>query len=457
MEPTTNDRAARSWNPDGLAMVGVVVATLVFWLWRVPAAQRGVVYAEDGEVFLLQWTWMQPGRALLEPYAGYQHLVPRILSGLADGLLPLERYGLAVHVASVLVLAAIAAATVVLARDVVASLLARVALALVPVVLPLAGAEVLGNLANLHTYCLWLALWLLLWRPRAWWSAAFAAVAMLLATMTEVQTVLLLPLAALRLAWMRERMVPIVAAFLVGVAGQATSWVLAPRASPEDAGIDVADVVVGWLVTAVRPILLPSDAAALATLRDVGPAPFLLVLLPFAAAVAVVLAWGDARQRVASVATCLLSACLFGGSVLATPFSGFDWALREGDEWGTVMLNLRYGAAAGMWVAAQVPLAVGVLLDRLARGEHPSAPPMRAARVAVGAVAVALVATMAVIAPQSGSVRDGGAGWLTEVDEGALACEAGAETVDLAIVPSGRLVTMACDELLERAVPGPGA
>lgn len=438
-------------------MLGVAVVTVVFWLWRVPGAERGVVYAEDGELFLMQWTWMEPTRALLEPYAGYQHLVPRVVSGLAQWLLPLERYGLAVQVASVLAVAAISAATVLLARDVIASRVARVTLALVPVVVPLAGLEVLGNLANLHTYCLWLAFWLLLWRPRAWWSASVCGVAMVAATMTEVQTVVLLPLAIARLWWMRERAQPIVAAFLVGIGGQLASWVLAPRPIEEGVGLDLSDVVVGWLVAAVRPLLVPDATFAFDVLRTVGPAPFLLVLAPFAVAVVVVLVWGDARQRVASIASCLASASVFGGSVLATPFAGLDYAWREGDEWATVLLAVRYGVGAGMLVAAQLPLAVGVVLDRLARRAEQQGTGLRPARAAVGAVAVVLVATMAVLSPSSGSMRQGQPGWLTEVDEGEVACEAGADVAELQIVPGGRIVTMPCDELLERATPGPGA
>jgi len=89
---------------DGALAVAVAVATVGFWLWRIPAAERDVVYAEDAEVFLLQGLERGPWHVLLEPYAGYQHLLPRILSALAQ-LGPLERYGLAAQLASVLVLA----------------------------------------------------------------------------------------------------------------------------------------------------------------------------------------------------------------------------------------------------------------------------------------------------------------------------------------------------------------
>lgn len=434
---------------DSALALGVALATVLFWLWRIPLAQRDVVYAEDGELFLLRGIEAGPWHVLLEPYAGYQHLVPRILSALAQGL-PLERYGLATQVASVLVLAAIGGATVLLARDVVASRVARVALGLVPVVVPLAGLEVLANLANLHTYCLWLALWMLLWRPRAWWSASIVAVAMLAATLTEVQTLLLLPLAIARLAWMRERMLPIVAAFGIGVAGQVVTWIAAPRPIAQGSGIDVADVVVGWLVSAVRPLLVPDAQAALEGLRTVGLGPSLLVLVPFALAVVVVLVWGDARQRVASVATCLVSACVFGGSALATPFDALDYAWREGDEWATVLLAVRYGVGAGMLVAAQVPLAVGVVLDRLARRRSAATRASRALRVAVASVAVALVAAMALLSPLSGSMREGQPGWQAQVDEAEAACEAGATIAELRVVPGARVVAVPCDDLLER-------
>ncbi len=70
--------------PATLATLGVMATVLLFR--RPEQLLRPQFWAEDGIIYFWQaWRW-GGGRALLEPYAGYLHLIPRLLAWLADAL-----------------------------------------------------------------------------------------------------------------------------------------------------------------------------------------------------------------------------------------------------------------------------------------------------------------------------------------------------------------------------------
>lgn len=99
----------------GAVLVGLVVA-VVGWRRLGPVAAR-TVWAEDGGVFLRERVADGPWD-LLQPYAGYLHLVPRIVVDAAWAL-PVERYALALSLGSCCVVGVAAALVFVLARQVV--------------------------------------------------------------------------------------------------------------------------------------------------------------------------------------------------------------------------------------------------------------------------------------------------------------------------------------------------
>lgn len=49
---------------------------------RSEPAGRNSLYAEDGLLFVGDWANVSGAGLLIEPYQGYQHLLPRIVSGL---------------------------------------------------------------------------------------------------------------------------------------------------------------------------------------------------------------------------------------------------------------------------------------------------------------------------------------------------------------------------------------
>ena len=135
-----------------------------------PTAVAGWLYAEDGRSFIGDWLGTnEPIKGDLSllwmPYAGYQHLIPRLASGLVTALVPPAGWALAVNAIACLVVGSVAGLVFVFSRDVISFLPSRLVLGMLTVMAPMAGLEALGNLANLHWFLLYLTPWLLLATP----------------------------------------------------------------------------------------------------------------------------------------------------------------------------------------------------------------------------------------------------------------------------------------------------
>src|SRR5665647_648206 len=72
--------ARRRWSSDGLLAVTIVLAaTLIAWL-RLDPVTHQTMWAEDGSVFLTQASHAGRFETVLLPYAGYLHVVPRLIA-----------------------------------------------------------------------------------------------------------------------------------------------------------------------------------------------------------------------------------------------------------------------------------------------------------------------------------------------------------------------------------------
>ncbi len=209
--------------PAGARVAVVLVVGTLLTLLRIPLSRLDRVYAEDG-MFL--GTWLV-GAPLFEPYAGYQHLAPRIVSGVVT-LLPVAWWGLGVTIGSALLVGGVAAASYAACRRVVRTETGRLLVALVPVLAPAARAEVLGNLANVHWYGSYLLLWVAFVHVRRRWHVVAWGLLAFVCCMTEIQTALLAPL--LGVQWLRRRLHPgVVAGAAAGLAWQVLTYLLEPR------------------------------------------------------------------------------------------------------------------------------------------------------------------------------------------------------------------------------------
>lgn len=339
------------------AAVGVLAAAAAYA--RVPEAARHRVWAEDGREFL---TDALAGRGPLTPYDGYLHLVPRLLAEMVARTLDLGRYDVGVTVAACAAVGLVCALTYVLTDDLLGSRSLRVLVSLTPAFLPSMGGEALGNLANLHTFGLWLAFWIVLHRPRTRTAAAAWAVAALLVGLSEIGVVLLLPLFAL--GWRDPlRWAPRLA-LAAGGAAQVVTSVVAPR--------PVRDPGAAWSLPDVLSGLLGqggvawwrSDAAATGELvRVLGAGGVLVLAIVPLAAYAVVLVWGSGDQRWLATAAGLVAGLVWCAGAVANHYAWMDFASWTPDLWRDRPL-LRYAATSGLFVVVLLACAADVLARR---------------------------------------------------------------------------------------------
>lgn len=449
VRPKTADRPparadAAGWGLRALAPLGVGMLALVILIARTPAGAWDVAWAEDGRNFLGDVA--NGDGNPLRPAAGYLHVVPRLVAIVVVAVVPVDAWAIAVTLVALCLVAAAAAATWVVAREIVPWGPARLALAVVPTIVPAMGAESLGNLANLHTTCFWLACWILLARPRRGLASAGWAVVVLACMLTEVQALLLVPLAVVHLVVHRRAGLPVALAALVGAAAQAASMLLSPRGGYPDIGIGVPDVVLAWLVQAVLPLLSTDTASILGAFAEHGVVVGAIAAVPFVAAGIVAVALGTERQRVAAVVLALASAGIMAGCVLTSQLEVWRYSALEGGSWETAVVLFRYGAASALYLAALWFVAVGVVVDRMGRNGRRA----RLAR-ALGVVSVAgSVAWMLVLGTGVAGSRADGPRWSDGVADAVVACEGGAVDADVPLAPAGwGDATLSCS-VLER-------
>lgn len=208
----------RGWTRVAL-IVGLVVAGTVISLLRTPRSKWNVLWAEDGAVFLSAALNDGP-QSLLDAYAGYLHLVPRIAAQVAAWF-PIEIVPLVVSVLAALSASSLACANFVFMETKIRSLPLRFTVWVVSIALPTMGGDVTNNLANLHWYLLLAGFCAAMARSR---SVAFAVVqcVVVVAAVASSATALLLAPFLIARWWLmpgwRDRSVAF--AFVVGAALQ---------------------------------------------------------------------------------------------------------------------------------------------------------------------------------------------------------------------------------------------
>lgn len=417
----------RRLGPAVAAFLVGLAAAATAWVRLGPDA-RQTAWGEDGGFFLTERLQYGVDGTLLRPYAGYLHLLPRLVVDLGVAR-PIDQYALTVSVACCLVVGAACAAVFVLAREAVPSWPMRLLLAAVPVVLPIAPWEVLGNAANLHWTMLFLAPWLFAFRPRSWWSAALVAAVAVPVVLTELQTVLFLPL--LVLAWwprgderrLRDRLraLPLTVVVLVCSSAQLVA-ATTPRASDRGRLVP-ADAAAGYLLKVVGGAW--TDAIG-AIGRVAGSSGWVVLAVPLALAVLVVVTgfvlaptW---RIRVLLAATALASPVVWCAALAANRSADGAWAHLDAAHLAAETAS-RYATSAAAFLTAALVVAASVLVgaSRSAR----SGGTARLVGVGSGWVVVAVVVAAAVGSfAGSPTTRDGTPSWRTQVQAARSTCAA---------------------------------
>lgn len=180
-------------------MLVMVVAFAGPVLRQTGASALETIWAEDGRVFLQSALLDGLVAAVSSLYAGYLHLVPRVVAEVA-ALLPLGQASEVITLAANGVAALCALAVFVATRPQLRSPGVRALLAVSLVLVPTAGVEVLNNIANVQWYLLVASFWLLLWRPPSTSGTVGESVLLVATALSAPLSVLLVPLALGRLA-----------------------------------------------------------------------------------------------------------------------------------------------------------------------------------------------------------------------------------------------------------------
>ena len=421
----------------------VAAATALITALRVRPATWDSLYFEDGWLFLARWG-TDGARSIIEPYGGYLHLIPRLVSGVVYELVPVADWGRAVTVAACVVVGLLCALTWSVSAGLVRHRTVRVALALAPALSPATGLQVLGNLNCLHTYCLVaMTVWLCAAVPvsgsrptsrgRRRAVAVGTALVALVLTLTEVQVLVLAPLVAwVAVGAVRRRDAAglgLVLGWCLGAAGQAAAVLTQHRVKPfAHAGSSALDVVHGLLVNVVLAPVTSTYAQADDGVNGLGWAG-LAVVLALLVLVAVMAARGaepgtPALQRWAPVVWVALAvglwllACRSNGGVPSDPeHTPIPW---------------RWGVAGALLVTDSLLVA----LDRL-RG--------RALR-AIGLAVVLVVALLGFRAPMV--YRVGQEPWSVAVSQArAEQCVGTAATARVPQWPAPHVVRISCERL----------
>lgn len=437
---TTTERRRRQWVEPVIIALITSVGALITWI-RVPADHRDRVWAEDANIFLGEALAHGPWELIFHGYAGYQHFIPRIVIALLHPVLELESYPVVVFAICAVLTGLAAAAVYWLARDVAPWIPARIALALITIVTPLATQETIGNLADLHTYAMWVVPWLLLYRPRTWPSSIAWAVLAFALVMTEIQAVFFVFLIAFGLRRRDKFAWPVFGAFLVGSAIQVAT-ALAGQRNTGSGPLSVPSTVAGWLINTVMPLVTADPETIRAWVLSSGVIVGLVILIPIVAAAIFVFIAGDGKQRLLTATLLLGSAAIYTGSAWANSGPWFMYAELGFDRIAEMALNIRYGVAAGMMLAAVLPIAAAVIVRRFST--------RIVARTGAWVICVVTVVTLSFGSTMTVSSRGWVDRWSPAVRAAVQEC-ASSEPDQLHVLPVApdRSIQLDCETILE--------
>jgi hypothetical protein len=419
------------------AAVVITVVGLSFVAWfRLPAVSRGTLWAEDAAVFLADTMSLGAWQSVIDPYAGYLHTIPRIISGIAYSIAPIDAYATLISFLSCVAVASIAVGTYFLSGQLFQHRSYRLMVSLIPVLLPVGPLEVLGNVANLHWYLLWLCPWLLIYEPRTWNARAVLFVATLATVTTEIIVGIFLPLALWAIVKRRNYWAP--AALIVGIGFQLLATIADPRyaESPRLDSVDPLSVIYGFLLQAVGSIWeTDSSTMALNVVTFGGFAVAIPAIIIFGLLIYVVV-YGQMKWKVAALYAFAAAAACWGAATVLNPSPAFDFANFSKEDWLSGFTFFRYAAAPSMFLLALVPIACAVADDRRLIG--------RSGTRYLAPVILAVFLSTSYF--QASSARQTGPEWKDGVQAAAEQCSADSSlpAAVVSVTPASWQVTVPC-------------
>ena len=406
----------------------VFVGTSVLCFLRLPSAARQTLWAEDGTRFTSDAV-NAGARAVFDPFGGYLHVVSRLLAWFTTSLVSFPRYALVLNALACLVTGVVAAVVFSASAFAIRSPWLRAWLAVLTVLLPVVGQEVVGSVANLHWFFLWGAFWVLLNRPASRGGAVAATGFLLAATLSEIQTALLLPVAVLvgvRAVRRGEGVPARLVAFGLGLSAQLVATLAVPRVNHR-AWVGVVNLAQDAARQVLMPLWSGNELVLRSWLSGGGWWPAVACGLPVLFAGGYLAARAGRASRLLAAALLLLALVAFTTAVSLNATR--EVALAKGGSVSQEVFLSRYGVVPQLALLAVVALAAQVALDRRDR----------VVAAASGVLLVALLVPGLLSFHVPTNRRDPANDWPSQSASAARTCRAdGAPSVALQVSPDRR-------------------
>lgn len=416
-------RPDRTMTVAAAQWVAVTVIASVLHFARLPSIAYDTMYAEDGGTFV-QGTFT--GDHWLTPYAGYMHAIPRMIASAVTSWLPISWWAWGVGIGAALTVGAISGLAFVVSRQLGATVPVSIAAAAFPVLVPVAGIESLANISNLHSFMPYGIVFALLAVPRHWLARVGLAVATAAMVATEIQALLLAPLAAV-LLWRSPRMRwPAVLGYALGAATQVIAYFTSARDVSVGETPPIA-VVRGFLFDVVLGSVMGRTGIAQRIVVDVGWWVPLAMLVVWLLIFTYVLRHHRARLALAWYLVAAAAAS-WAMSQTLNNFAAVDFID------GPFKL-VRWGTLPALLYCGTVLIVAGTLIEQTSG---------RWRTLVHGALAALLA--IQVISFQVPSDRTG-VFWSTEIDRAAQVCTkpVAHDTVTIPILPGDWATELPCE------------
>lgn len=367
------------------------------------------------------------------PYDGYLHVWPRLISGIAS-LLPIDAWPTAVTAGFGVTVGLIGTLSLLASKRLIASPTLRILVMITPILLPFAGVEALGNLANLHWYFLYLGFWISWHSPRTYSTSVAWSLTMAMAALTEIQLAILAPIIAGRF-WKGTRYERIVCTgWSIGIAAQFVAFLSSDTNRTSRGLSDPLSMIRGFLVNVILGTPVGNQPRANYLMEIWG---WLIPVALTAAIAALLVATGikDPTRKWAIISATFTSIATWALSFLLNNYPGLDYVEPPFTfiRWGT-------GASLLLWAAILIALDI-------AASHSPSAN-----RLVPTFAAIAIILS-SLISPATVSARHGAPPWSQQVANLRQRCELQNSNLENAVInhaPEGWQMVLPCDRLRSR-------
>jgi hypothetical protein len=427
----TERRGSVPWVLGGLALVWVFLGAVLQLARQEGVAMVDTMWAEDGVIWLGQAVEEGSVEALLEPYQGYAHLLPRLL-GAVGSAMSMSFAAAFFSITAVLIVSSLSLYVFRASSVAFPSVGDRLVITAFVVVVPAAIWEVTGNVTNLQWHLLFPCFWALLYEPRNRADVAAGSVVAGVTALSAPTSLLYVPLAAILFVQRGSAAFRVVAGVFLGCAALQVLVALG-QGSPFAAETNPLELP-GLFGLRVGGSLLLGDRLLLAAWPRWGWTIAIAAWAPLIAIGVCGLFRSPTRGRRVAALAALYSLAFFSvpvyirGTSLLRPVE--EVLKPHGSKWT---------------VASILLLATAVLVVLRWEGAGP-----------VGRVARLLFLALLVVGTAStyrvDNDRSPGPRWSAGLSEAAERCQRGAPAVGIPISPPGWVVRLSCQEIVESSV-----